>query len=154
MATNVKIARPLIGLRRIHSNQSAATAGATQSVRTEMQTIVDNMQKLMDGVTQATPEALDYALRPIYDASQELVPVDKGKLKESGYLETRRNGEMVEAELGYGKGNNPSYAVFVHEDLEATHNFPTSAKFLEKPLKAQWDEVGARIRDYLSGLFN
>jgi hypothetical protein len=59
--------------------------------------------------------------------SKALVPVDTGNLRASGY--TRRSAEL-EVEVGY----QASYAVFVHENLEAKHT-NGQAKFLEQPLR-------------------
>lgn len=48
-------------------------------------------------------------------------------------------GKGVQSVLvGYGEGGEPTnasekpYGIYVHEDLEAKHDFPTQAKFLEE----------------------
>lgn len=61
-------------------------------------------------------------------------PVDTGTLRSSGFVE---NPKWVEAhtlrvELGFG-GPAESYAIYVHEDLEAFHRVG-EAKFVERPL--------------------
>ena len=64
--------------------------------------------------------------------SQKIVPVDLGNLKNSAF--TRRiagSGWKVIVIVGY----TASYAVFVHEDLQARHRPGKVAKYLEKPLR-------------------
>ncbi len=68
----------------------------------------------------------------IFDRSQELVPVDTGALKNSGYVETETIPDGFEVRIGYAKGDDPPYANFVHEDLTKHHDAPTQAKFLEQ----------------------
>jgi len=72
-----------------------------------------------------------------FAASQREVPVDTGILKNSGIL-TRPflDGKDLVVEISYG-GSASDYALIVHEDLEATHNEGTKAKYLEDPVKRQ-----------------
>lgn len=60
----------------------------------------------------------------IFDISQELVPVESGRLKASGSVQEIDNGE-------YAIYYTVPYAVFVHEVLYNSHALPTQAKFLE-----------------------
>lgn len=89
-----------------------------------------------EGERQLYREAL-----AIFRRSQRLVPVDKGFLKSSGVIEGPRNGEVL---IGYG-GPAASYALFVHEDLEARHKPGKSAKFLEIPLYESIPGLGRRL---------
>lgn len=63
-------------------------------------------------------------------ASQKIVPVDTGTLKDSKFV--RVNGNTVE--LGYG-GAASAYAWEVHENLAMRHAKGKSAKFLQIPLQ-------------------
>ena len=67
----------------------------------------------------------------IFDRSQELVPVDTGRLKASGFMEKEHIPHGVRVTIGYSKDGAPPYGLFVHENLEARHKPPTQAKFLE-----------------------
>lgn len=60
--------------------------------------------------------------------AQLLVPVDTGHLKNSGYV--RDLGEGKGVEIGF----TASYAIYVHENMEAYHAVG-QAKFLEQSLK-------------------
>lgn len=79
----------------------------------------------------------------ILDKSQDLVPVDTGELKESGHVEARGQEASVVYEA--------EHAVIVHEDLEARHEPPTQAKFLEQPLREYRQEVKDIIREEVKG---
>jgi hypothetical protein len=62
----------------------------------------------------------------ILDRSQVYVPVLTGKLKASGHLETYGSGFRMVVHVIY----DVPYAVYVHENTNAYHAPPTSAKFL------------------------
>jgi hypothetical protein len=149
MATRI---RSNIGYKRTPrsfraSNPSAA--GYTDDIRQQMATIMKNLEDLIQAVEDVTPEALEYALQPIYDKSQEYVPVDTGDLKRSGYLETRQTSRGVEAEVGYGRGGRPSYAPIVHENMAFYHNPPTRSKFLETAINEHQQDILPRLIDFL-----
>ena len=81
-------------------------------------------------------------------SKEDFVPVDKGHLRNSGFVELpKESGGSVTVELGFGgpagKGNvgnsknkiSVGYALRVHEDTLAKHRDGTGAKYLEKPFK-------------------
>jgi len=148
MTAKIKAA---VGDHRITVEDSASMAAATRQTRAQLKAITDSLNAIMKGIEDATPGALYFALRPIYDLSQTLVPVDKGALKTSGYLESRNSRGRPQAELGYARGGSPSYAVYVHENLEAKHKSPTQAKFLQAPLEMLVDTIPERIKRYING---
>lgn len=53
----------------------------------------------------------------IFRASQQLVPIDTGNLRASGYV--RQTGTAVHPVIAIGY--TASYAIFVHENLQALH---------------------------------
>jgi hypothetical protein len=88
--------------------------------------------------------------------SKELVPVDTGALRASGYVELPViDGLGASVELGYGgpaSRPNPKtgeetdvYAIIVHEDLEAHHKVGI-AKYLEIPFLQAQRGMASRIR--------
>lgn len=107
-------------------------------------------------------EALEAAL--FVDAEQTmteakaLVPVDEGVLRASGFVNLpERTPTSVVVEMGFGgpagSGNmgesNPEdvgYAVYVHEDLAASHTVG-QAKYLEAPLNRRRPGFAQRIVD-------
>lgn len=93
----------------------------------------------------------------IMEQSKPLVPVDTGTLRSSAYVsEPIRDGDQISIEFGYGGpagGVNPktgqsvdSYALFVHENLEAFHPVGM-AKFLEIPFLAARRDMTKRIAE-------
>jgi hypothetical protein len=77
----------------------------------------------------------------VLPASQELVPVDTGALKQSGFVDGPEIGAgSASAEIGY----DTPYALIQHENLALNHPHGGEPKFLETPLH-QWAE-GAAVR--------
>ncbi len=141
--------RASLGLRRISSSTSRSAAAATRDMNSQFKQILQNLDKVLQGVDKVLPEGLKAGLEPIFEASQVLVPKLTGKLKGSGFLETgtfRGNPVVV---IGYGKGNDPDYTIFVHEDLDAEHEGKTQAKFLQQPLQEQFDEILPRVQRFM-----
>lgn len=138
-----------VGPQRIVSGTPESIAYATREAQKQFKEVQKNLQELLNTLRTATPEAMMEALRPIYRESQELVPVDKGPLKASGFLEITERGKEPKVALGYGRGGHPHYAAIVHENLELKHNPPTQAKFLQQPLDDQFNQIRPRIIKYL-----
>jgi hypothetical protein len=77
----------------------------------------------------------------VLPASQELVPVDTGRLRDSGFVNGPEiGGGAVSAEIGY----DTPYALKQHEDLSLNHPHGGEPKWLETTLH-QWAE-GAAVR--------
>lgn len=109
-------------------------AGYVDSIRSQMKSITNNLISLIDQAKEITPDIMLDTLQPTFDLSQVYVPVDTGKLKDSGYLEVTNFRDKPRVEMGYARGNDPPYAVRVHENLEYRHESPTQAKFLERAI--------------------
>lgn len=71
-------------------------------------------------------------------ASQAIVPVKTGNLRSSGRVQSSGSGFDTITEVGY---YGVSYAVKVHEDLEAYHAPGKQAKFLEQPAREKRQEL-------------
>lgn len=115
---------------------------------------VSGMDKLQRLLIQGGREAAKTAGRAIHDEaleafaeSQRQVPRDTGTLAGSGNVTSPfLEGNAVVVEIGYGGAAAP-YALIVHEDLEARHDAGKKAKYLEDPVTAQTNGMGARITD-------
>lgn len=93
------------------------------------------------GAMAGCKKAAEYLL----NESQPLVPVDTGRLKESG--------EVVEIPKGYSvvySTENPetgyNYAMIQHENLEYHHEVG-QAKYLEEPLRRNADKLISIVRE-------
>src|SRR5690606_7190367 len=113
-----------VGRSRGPSRLSPSHTAYTRNVQAQMQQVIKNAQKVIDAVEVTSLPALRYALKPIYDTSQELVPKRTGKLARSGFVEVRRRGSTVEGVVGYARSEDPHYAVFVHERMDFYHAPP------------------------------
>ena len=111
----------------------------------QMKAISLTIETLVRDLKNATEGTIRSVLQPIFDTSQELVPVDTGRLKRSGYLEVRTVGKDIKGEVGYGKSGRPEYTALVHENLAFFHNPPTQAKFLEEAVNRHVDKIAARV---------
>ena len=137
--------KPRIGKQLIPRSDTTTEANFVRSIRSQMSKIVNNYLGFVDHMEKVNADILYEALEPVFEQSQEEVPVLTGALKASGYLAKRSwRGKQI-VEIGYGKGGNPPYAAMVHENLEAYHYAPTKAKYLEDPIIQQADEIQRRI---------
>ncbi|KKM82884.1 hypothetical protein LCGC14_1314930, partial [marine sediment metagenome] len=94
-------------------------------------------------------------LKVIFDRSQIYVPVGKtGRLKASGKIEVQDTAKGARGTIHYGKGGEPPWAVFVHEDLEAIHDPPTRAKFLQSAAEETEAEVEQAVMEVMEGAAN
>lgn len=107
------------------------------------------VRRLPWSVGGATKEAVEVA----YRISQNLVPVDTGALRRSGFRRVYLAFKGYAGELRYGDGLD--YAVYVHERLDLTHTAPTGAKFVELAMdevsRAYGPEIARRIKASFGG---
>lgn len=101
---------------------------------TGVKQLQDVLKKLGAHATQAAKAALYQEAERIMTVSkQTYVPIDFGNLRDTGIVgQPEERGSHIVVELGYG-GPSASYAIHVHENLEAQHRPPTQAKYLELP---------------------
>lgn len=114
-----------------------------------MRTVAKNLEEVVNKIQGATPEAIEYGLKPMWDLSQKYVPVDTGDLKSSGQFLVEQRGDKIEASISYGLGGKPEYAVYVHERLDVSHKAPTRAKFLQTAMNEKLGRVRPRVREFL-----
>lgn len=134
-----------INPRNIRVSEGSA-ADLERGLRAAFSEIAKDFGAYVNKLEGFLPEDLKEALQPTFDKSQEIVPVDTGELKASGYLEVEqyRNGARVE--IGYGRGGFPPYAVAVHE-IPAFHQPPTRDKFLQGPIEEDYFDIIMRVTE-------
>lgn len=137
--------RVRVGRARVTRVVSPAEASYIRSINAEMRQIVRNMTTVVKSFDKVTPEILENALTPTFNLSQRLVPMATGRLKRSGYLESGVRNGISWVEIGYGKGGNPPYTVFVHEKQEIRHAPPTRAKFMQAALQETQNIIMRRV---------
>jgi len=139
-----------VGRVRVTVAAKPSEGGYIRSIREQMKTIIGNVQRVIDRIEKVTPEALVFGVQPIFDKSQELVPVDTGDLKASGFIETRPTSAGVGVFVGYGRFGRPFYAGFVHERLDLRHAAGKQAKFLEAAVNQHLGDFERRVALFLS----
>ena len=86
--------------------------------------ILKNLRKVSADKQAALERGLVKAGLTLQRASQKVVPVDTGALKNSAYTRKQGSGAKVSVIVGYTQ----SYAIYVHENLESRHNKGKIAK--------------------------
>lgn len=105
------------------------------------------MQRKIDRLRKEAPEAVGAALYEravgVMTDSKKQTPVDTGRLRSSGFVSAPMEvgpGGGMKVVMGYGT----EYAVFVHEDTDASHT-TGNAKYLEKALNAKAGQMAEQI---------
>jgi hypothetical protein len=154
--TRRPIMKAQLGLRlpgRVREgSQAYFRKSATLSARADMADIVKKYEMLIRHLGNVTPDILENALIPVFDKSQEYVPVKTGLLKESGVLEVSDEGGQPQAEIIYGNAE-AWYAALVHEYVWLNHEPPTRAKYLQSAMEEELDSVmSSLLVDYTTAL--
>lgn len=144
-----------------------------------IQTVLRALEKLRDNAVPAARKGLEAAGENILILARYYCPKDTGALAESGRIEvldqfgsgatqlrlqvvfggkvgfTEPRGTIrAKPDSGYAgpahlQGDVVYYAVPVHEDLSAQHAPPTCAKFLERAVRENWQNVSYLIGRHL-----
>jgi len=139
-----------VGRQRRTSVVGPSESAYIGQIQAQLRLIRENMLKVTKHIENVTPEAIEFGLKPILEESQRLVPVDTGRLKRSGFVETRQTAGGTVAAIGYGRYGRPTYAAFVHENLNVRHAPPTQAKFLEVAVNTKIGDFGRRVALYMA----
>ena len=86
----------------------------------------------VNDIKLASSEGLVEAGKYLLDLSQPLVPVDTGRLKDSGKVIQENNNTVYVTYEAFNPENGYEYAPIQHEVLDFHHNIG-QAKYLEEP---------------------
>lgn len=75
--------------------------------------VMRNLRETMDDVKGLSAEGAMRGMNLLMKESQKVVPVEYGKLRDSGFVEQHRTG-VITIEVGY----TAPYAMYVHENME------------------------------------
>lgn len=107
-----------------------------------MDTIAANLRYHAKKAPEREARALYEEMEIELTECQKITPVDTGFLKDSEHLDGPIiRGNVVDVKIVA----DADYAAAVHENLEAFHKEPTSAKFIERPFMAARPYLAARI---------
>lgn len=107
------------------------------------------LQNRMARLQASSSDVFKLALREeaelvMFKSKKYFVPVDKGTLRSSGYVNNvSRKKQDLEVTLGFGGASAP-YALEQHENLSYSHTVGEN-KYLEKPLMRNAKGMAARI---------
>lgn len=147
MATNLQF---LAGIKPKPFSQAAnavdiASARYADVMKIQCKQVSDMLNAVIADIKRVTPDILFEALEPTFELSQTYVPVDTGKLKESGFLEKQTFTGGARVVMGYGREGFPAYATLVHERVDIPHKAPTRSKFLLAAIEETAGDVYAHI---------
>lgn len=98
----------------------------------ELDDVVDDMEAVLPG-------ALDKHFK---EPSRKICPIDTGDLRSSAYSNVvRKSKRVLDALVGY----RTAYAIFVHENLDASHASGTRAKFLEEAIARNLEKFRKQV---------
>jgi len=109
--------------------------------------IDDNMDFPSVGDSDEAADALDDITEHILNESNKIVPLEEGTLMRSGVAQVDRN-ELV-GRVSY----DTVYAAYQHEKKDMSHNEGREAKYLERTIKRNKEEVLEYFKDNLGGMF-
>lgn len=138
--------RIAVGRTTIRAGDYSPKGVHGRSLASAMKEVASNYGWFVSKLEGYLAQDLYEALKPTYAKTQVLVPKDTGNLADSGYLETERKKGEIRVEMGYGRGGDPDYAIYVHE-IPATHKAPTRDKFVQVPLEEDHYKIIQRVTD-------
>ncbi|MEB3025829.1 hypothetical protein, partial [Parvimonas sp. M13] len=122
--------------------------------RNSMDACLKELSRFIDHMGGVSAECCVEALEETFGKALEYTPQDTGDLRASGYLEAETFRGNAVAVIGFGRGGNPSYAVYVHE-MPFAHKAPTRSKFLQAALDEDMGEIESKLAasvKYASGV--
>lgn len=115
-----------------------------QGLKSAFDELGDNFKWYCDQIDTFLPNDLTLALEPTLELSAYYCPKDTEALVNSRYLATESYRGGARCEIGYAKGGEPHYAIYVHE-IPATHEPPTCDKFLQRAIDEDYFNILTRI---------
>jgi hypothetical protein len=112
---------------------------------------VDKVAPKLKNMSEAHGRAFNRAIRRagliVQRAAQEKTPVDTGLLRKSARTEAEGAGFKTQVSVSFSS----SYAIYVHEDLEANHEVG-EAKFLERAAMEKKQDILDLVKKEVSSV--
>jgi hypothetical protein len=132
--------RLFVGRQNIRGSENSSAAELGRYLREDLNEITRDLAAFCSEMDGVTPDILVEALEETFGKSLEYCPEDTGRLRASGYLEVEKYRGGAQAVMGYGRGGDPDYTIFVHEGL-AHHVPPTQRKWLQTALDEDYFKI-------------
>lgn len=136
-----------MGLTSVRTPRWPSEPGFVSAMNAQIKELMQELESIIGQFEDVTPEIAKEALEPTFEKSKVYCPKDTHALVNSGYLEVISKGKRPYVEMGYAKGGNPRYGVYVHEMVEQPHAHPTRSKFLQAAISEDIGLLKARIED-------
>lgn len=111
-----------------------------------MDGIARSYDQLIRSLENATPEILEFMLRPVFHRALYYVPKKSGALEASGQLSSRKTITGASAEITFG-GQGVHYAAIVHEFTHLSHQSPGRSKYLQAAMEEQLNQLLERATE-------
>lgn len=121
-------------------------AGYVSAMASKARALTDDLLAIVNAFEDATPEIIMEALEPTFEKAKYYVPKDTWDLHDSAYLEITSFRGKPRVEMGFARGGNPPYGMFVHEIERYRHASPTRSKFLEAAMKEDLGDIPGRLK--------
>lgn len=138
-----------VGKLRTSSLKYPSEASFVSSINAQMQVVTNELNSIFDQIDGASASILLEAVQPTFRKAQEYCPKKTNDLVNSGYAEITDRGKYSRVEVGFARGGNPPYGVFVHEMTSYHHEPPTRSKFLQA---AMMEDFG-QLRNFVYGYY-
>ena len=96
--------------------------------------VLRNFDKIVNGMEREAEKAVYEVGADLLKESNNLTPIDTGKLRQSGKIKMTKKGDNPTATVSYGDAR-VDYALEVHEINKNYKEPGTGWKYLETPLK-------------------
>lgn len=135
-----------IGQRQFRTSDVSSAAQLGRALKGPLQEIARDFRDYVNKLKGFLPEDLAQALEPTLELAKKYCPKDTGALVASAYLELGTFRGLVMVEIGFAKGGDPDYAIYVHE-IPYQHAAPTSDKFLQRAIDEDYFNIVQRVTD-------
>lgn len=143
-----------VGLQRVGRAMWPSEPGYVAQMNAQAKALTDALLDIFKQFEDASEDIMLEALQPTFQKALEYTPVLTGELRASGYLEKAGFRGKPRVEMGFARGGNPRYAIYVHE-IPYSHEPPTQWKFLQKALMEDLDGIYQRLgegyRTFMNG---
>lgn len=145
-----------IGKIRSVSPMYPSEPGYIAQMQAQSRAMTDTLLEILTGFVDISPDIMLDALQPTYELAAKYTPKDTLALVNSEYLEVTSFRGKPRVELGFARGGEPFYAMYVHEIVEYHHEAPTRSKFLQaammEDLDGIYERLGEGYKAFMEGL--
>lgn len=135
--------RSFMGKQNLGSTPTSE-GDAYRNFKSSFDAAMSNLSRWIDHMHGVSADIAVEALEETFGKALEYTPVASGELRQSGYLEKEQYRDNAVAVIGFGRGGNPPYAIYVHE-MPFHHEAPTRSKFLQSAVDEDMEDIKARV---------